>query len=320
MAKWMAAVTAMAVLPCAAQWRLVHEENFASGAPLDTSYWSIETGMHRNREAQYYLPDNVRVANGMLTIEARRQEVPNAAYKPGSRSWRTEKRTAQYTSGSLAAKQPLHFGRVEVVARGPSGAGVWPAIWLLHESAGVYGEIDLFEAVGKHPDTTFAGVHWGSEPRTRQHRNSSLLLPKFENNWHTHVLEWTPQRIAVTVDGRPVFSFDPSDAARPGHDPLRKPMHLRINLALGGSWGGPIDDSKLPARLDIASVRVWRWEPESLAAIEPPTIPSRLRAPGPSAPAALTAQTDADPGGAGVPGSGPPALSDAPAPAPRWGR
>jgi hypothetical protein len=53
-------------------------------------------------------------------------------------------------------------------------------------------------------------------------------------------------------------------------------MRLRINLALGGSWGGPIDAGKLPGRMDIASVRVWRWAPGEAAATLPAAMPAAL--------------------------------------------
>ncbi|RYY85926.1 MAG: glycosyl hydrolase family protein [Comamonadaceae bacterium] len=137
--------------------------------------------------------------------------------------------------------------------------------------------------MGKHPDTVFAGVHWGREPRTRRHRNDSRVVPGFEGSWHTHTLEWTPSRISVSLDGQPWFAFDPDEAQLSGGgDPLRQPMQLRINLALGGNWGGAVDDSRLPARLDIASIRIWRWTPGTGEARPAPAVPA---AAGPSAPA-----------------------------------
>lgn len=255
---------------CMAEWQLEHEEDFSRAQALDASYWRLETGYVRNREDQYYSDANATVADGVLRLEARPEAVPNAQWRAGSDDWRLKRKTSAYTSASLVARRPLQFGRVEVVARTPSGAGLWPAIWLVHEGEGVYGEIDLFEAVGKHRDTVFAGVHYGRTPRTRQNRNDSRVVPGFEGGWHTHTLEWTPEAIRVSLDGQPWFSIDPELARLPdGGDPLRSPMRLRINLALGGSWGGPIDAASLPGRLEIASVRVWRWVP----AAPPPATP-----------------------------------------------
>lgn len=281
-----------------ADWKLDQVQDFSREQALDPAFWSLETGFFRNREKQYYTPGNASVGQGFLRIEARREAVPNAGYRSGSRGWRESPKQSEYTSASLVSRRSFQYGRFEIVARTPSGAGVWPAIWLLHESAGQYGEIDIFEAVGKHPDTAFAGVHYGREPQTRQHRNGSRVVPGLEGRWHVHAVEWTPQRIAVFLDGELLFEFDPARAAVDGTDPLRRPMQLRINLALGGSWGGDIDDSRLPARFDIASVRIWRWEPGAGTAVTPPVLPSNGALP--DAPAA-------------------PARNEPP-PTPRWGR
>ncbi|MGZ5179968.1 MAG: glycoside hydrolase family 16 protein [Ramlibacter sp.] len=296
--RWGLVVLAAAMLApgaALADWVLAHEDDFAAARVLDARFWRLETGLLRNREDQYYSDRNIAIGDGALRIEARREAVRNAQWRAGSRDWRLARRTAQFTSASLLAREPLQYGRIEVVARTPSGAGVWPAIWLLHEGEGAYGEIDLFEAVGKHPDTVFAGVHWGREPRTRKHRNDSRVVPGFEGSWHTHTLEWTPDAIRIALDGQPWFAFDPGEARLPGGgDPLREPMRLRINLALGGSWGGPIDEARLPARLDIASVRVWRWAPGPAVMATPVSAPPADLAPGP--------------------------LSDRPATPVRWGR
>lgn len=256
-----------------ADWKLEHAIDFASGQALDPAFWSYETGFLRNQEQQYYQPANVRVGEGFLRIEARRERVANAAHRAGARNWRHSRAFADYTSGSLVSKPAFLYGRFEVVARSPGGAGAWPAVWLLHESAGQYGEIDIHEAVGKHPDTAFVAVHYGREPATRQHRNANRQVPGFEGSWRTHTLEWTPERITLSLDGQPMMVFDPREAAVGGIDPLRRPMRLHINLALGGTWGGPIDDSRLPARFDIASVRIWKWEPGRGEALAPAPVP-----------------------------------------------
>jgi beta-glucanase (GH16 family) len=258
-AVFLAAFLALMALESQAAWTLAREFDFSRGDALDPAQWSVETGFQRNREAQYYTRGNVMLKGGALVLEARQEETPNTAHRPGSRDWRQQPPRAAYTSGSIVLREPLQYARVEVVARSPSGKGVWPAVWLLREGAGEYGEIDLYEAVGKHPDTVFGAVHFGRTAGSRQHRGGSVVLPGFEGSWRTHTLEWTPDRIAMKVDAQPVFSFDPREATAPGIDPLRRPMFLHVNLALGGTWAGAIDDSVLPARFEIARIRIYRW-------------------------------------------------------------
>lgn len=282
-ARWLpSALAGLLCLPaaCMADWQLAHEDDFARSQPLDASFWRFETGFVRNGEEQYYTDRNATLEAGVLRLQARREPVPNAQWRAGSRDWRLKDKLSTYTSASLLARQPLQYGRVEVVARTPSGAGVWPAIWLLHEGEGAYGEIDLFEAVGKHPDTVFAGVHYGRTPLTRQHRNDSRVVPGFEGSWHTHTLEWTPREIRIALDGQTWFRFDPDQARlADGADPLRQPMRLRINLALGGNWGGPIDQGRLPAQFDVAAVRIWRWVPGPAGVAAAPASAPALASP-----------------------------------------
>jgi len=255
--------------PQALPWMASHEEVFSCATGLDATFWETEIGYFRNRELQYYSDANLRVADGLLTIEGRRQSVPNAAHTPGSRALRTSRKTARYTSGAIVSREALCFVRVEVVARSPAGAGMWPAIWLLHESATQYGEIDIFEAVGKHPDMAFAAVHFGRSARSRKRIAAHRHIAGLAGQWHTHTLQWTPSGIAIAIDNQPLLSMNLDAAAGSKHDPLRQPMRLRINLALGGTWGGPIDDMALPARLDVASIKIWRWCPN--AGNDPPT-------------------------------------------------
>lgn len=254
-----AAALLVSGVPAMADWRLLHAYDFTGGA-LDPQAWSLETGFVRNQEAQYYQAANVGVQDGFLRIEGRRETVPNAAWRAGAPGWRQARPEAQYTSGSLVLNEPLRYGRIEIVARAPGGAGAWPALWLVHEAPGEYGEIDIFEAVGKHPDTAFASVHFGRNVNRRQYRSFSRMLPGLEGSWHVHSVEWTPQRITVRLDGETLMEFDPAQAAAAGIDPLRGAMRLHMNLALGGTWGGPIDDRRLPAHFDIRSVRLWRWQ------------------------------------------------------------
>lgn len=267
-------------------WTPAQDIRFKSAGSLAPGFWALEAGMLRNQERQCFTADNVSVEDGFLRIEARRERVANPAYRAGARGWREATAFAEYSSGSVVTRQAFLFGRFEVRARCPGGAGVWPAIWLLHESAGHYGEIDIHESVGKHPDTAFAGVHYGRDPATRDYKSANRRVPGLDGAWHTHTLEWTPERITVSLDGQPLMVFDPRDAMTAQRDPLRRPMRLHINLALGGTWGGPIDDRRLPARMDIESVRIWQWSPGGAEALAPPPL----------------------------------AQADAPLPVPRWGR
>ena len=122
---------AAAIAAAPAPWKLVWADEF-DGAKLDFKKWAVEENAHGggNNELQWFLdrPENVRVENGLLIIEARRELHVQAG------------QTRYFTSGRLRTKHrgDWKYCRVEVRAKLPRGRGLWPAIWMLptHEKYG----------------------------------------------------------------------------------------------------------------------------------------------------------------------------------------
>jgi beta-glucanase (GH16 family) len=240
---------------------LIHAEDFSSAAKLDASFWIAETGFFRNKEAQYYQPANVSVEGGALVLEGRRETVSNAAYDANGGDWLTTTRSAEFTSGSIVSREAFTYGVFEVVARLPQGAGAWPAVWTVFEQGLPYREIDLVEAVGAAPGRVWSTVHAGRDLASLKTWQAETPIPDIAKAFHAYRLEWRKDAIVLSIDGRPVLRMNPEEARKDGLDPLRAPMRLRINLALGGSWGGPIDEAALPARMEIKSIKVWSVDP-----------------------------------------------------------
>ncbi len=127
--------------------KLVWSDDF-DGTTLNYSQWECEVNAFGggNGELQIYTdrPDNVRVENGNLVLEARGD---NAAIAGTVR---------EYSAGRVRSKHrgDWKYGRIEVRAKLPQGHGVWPAIWMLptDERYGGWarsGEIDILELKGK---------------------------------------------------------------------------------------------------------------------------------------------------------------------------
>jgi beta-glucanase (GH16 family) len=241
--------------------RLIHAEDFSTASAYDPSFWVAETGFFRNKEAQYYRPDNVSVKNGSLVLQGRRESALNGAYDPHGADWLTTTKSADYTSGSLVTREAFTFGVFEIVARLPQAAGAWPAIWTIDERSGPYREIDLAEAVGNSPGKVFSTVYAGKGIADLKHWDAATPIPALADGFHTYRLEWRKDLIAIAIDGREVLRMDPEQARADGVDPLRASMRLRINLALGGSWGGKIDDANLPTEVQVKSVKIWSVAP-----------------------------------------------------------
>ena len=101
-------------------WELVWADEF-DGDALDESKWSHDIWPARkvNDEDQAYTdrPKNIRVGDGLLTIEAHREDYGDA----------------RYTSARIhsAGKGDFLYGRFEVSAKRPRGMGTWAAAWML---------------------------------------------------------------------------------------------------------------------------------------------------------------------------------------------
>jgi beta-glucanase (GH16 family) len=245
------------------EWKIVFADDFDKPGPPDPDKWVYEVGYLRNHEAQYYTrarKENARVEDGRLILEARREAYPIAA-APRNRN----RAVAEYTSASLTSKQTWTYGRIEVKAKLPTGRGTWPAIWMLGASFGAAGwpacgEIDIMENVGFDPDTIHANIHVQKYNHVKgTGKGSKITIPRPYEDYHVYSADWYPDRIDFRVDGRKYFTFENE---KTGNDawPFDKPQRLKLNLAIGGDWGGQkgIDTAIFPQRMEIRSVRVYQ--------------------------------------------------------------
>lgn len=250
----------------AAQWRLVWSDEFEKAGLPDAAKWTYETGFIRNNELQFYTRDrieNARVENGSLIIEGRKEHYRNPNYKTaGSRSRRNVE-FAEYTAASITTegKASFLYGRVEVRAKLPQGKGMWPAIWMMGTNRSVVGwprcgEIDIMEFVGKEPNRVHATVHF-AKGGAHSSKGGKLETPAPYDDFHVYAVEWWPDRMDFYFDRDKYFTFDVNLAGAGADNPFRRPQYLIINLALGGSWGGPMDDAVLPQKYLIDYVRVY---------------------------------------------------------------
>lgn len=267
-------------LTCAARaespWQLVWSDEFDYEGLPDPKKWGYEEGFIRNQESQYYTKEraeNARVTKGVLVIEGRKERFKNPRHKPGSAKWNEQREAAAYTSASIntLGKAAFHYGRVEVRAKLPQGKGMWPAIWMMgtnHPEVGWprCGEIDIMEYVGKMPDTIHANNHFANPSIKHQtvHQSAGggkLTLSQPYKDFHIYTIEWDPDAIRFFVDDKPYAKLLIDTAGKGPDNPFRKPHYLLLNLALGGNWGGEIDDTMLPQKYEIDYVRIYKAKP-----------------------------------------------------------
>lgn len=256
----------MPAVSVAQQWKLVWSDEFDKPGLPDPAKWDYEEGFVRNNEMQYYTrarKENARVEGGMLVIEGRRETFANARYDAKATRGPASRPSAQYTAASLITrgKAQWQFGRIEVRARIPEGKGVWPAIWMLGANYGQVGwprcgEIDIMEFVGHTPDLVHATVHYLKDGKHLSSGNRLKAGSPFDA-FHTYAMEWSPERMDFYYDKEKYHTFSISQAEDNDSNPFLKPQFLMINLALGGNWGGQIDDSIFPQKFLVDYVRVY---------------------------------------------------------------
>jgi beta-glucanase (GH16 family) len=237
------------------QWELVWEDNFDVAGLPDKKIWSYEEGYIRNNEAQYYTkerPENARVENGNLVIEARMD------------NWNGHKITA--ASINTYGKKSMLYGRIEVKAKLPTGVGTWPAIWMLGDvfkkGTGwpACGEIDIMENVGYEPDVIHANIHTKAYNHVKgTNKGNKIAIEKPYESFNVYAVEWFEDHMDFYLNDKLYFSFKNEGT---GNDvwPFDKPHYLLINFAVGGAWGGQkgVDETIFPQKYYIDYVKVYK--------------------------------------------------------------
>ena len=259
-------------------WQLVWSDEFDTDGPLNSSVWNFEQGYARNEEAQWYQSDNAVCKNGLLIIEARKeQNRKNPLYISGSNDWRKKREFIDYTSSSVttAGKKEFLYGRFEIKARIPVAKGAWPAIWTLGSNMEwpSCGEIDIMEYYQiKGTPHILANAAWGTDRQWHAKWDSQATPyshftdkdPDWASKFHIWRMDWDEEAIKLYLDDE-LLNEIPLSSTRNGSigkgtNPFTKPQYLLLNLAIGGINGGPIDEAALPMKYEIDYVRVYQKE------------------------------------------------------------
>jgi len=237
-----------------------------SALQLDPETWFFESGDGSqyglngwgNNELQWYLPDSVELANGMLTITAR-QESQNGY---------------NFTSARLHTRDRFAFryGRIEARIRLPGGQGLWPAFWLMPQDE-VYGgwaasgEIDIIEAVnlgGTGGNEVHGTLHYGGAwPNNLFTGNQYLVATSATDEFHDYALEWDVAEIRWYVDDVLYATQNVwTSTGAPYPAPFDQYFYIILNVAVGGNFpGAPDAGTTFPVTMDVDYIRVYSGDP-----------------------------------------------------------
>ena len=228
------------------------------GSRVDAAKWRFDTSRNAagwyNNERQYYGPDNARVADGSLVIEARAEKLSKAR----ASDWGGQ----AYTAAKLVSRAAFGYGFYEVRARLPCSRGTWPAIWMLPSSGAwpAAGEIDIMEMVGWDPNVVHATLHSDAFNHVKNtQRGAQVTVATACTEYHRYQLDWQPDAIQIGIDDRAFMRVANDSPGGAAAWPFTRPYQLILNVAVGGDWGGVkgIDDAALPQRMTVDYVRFW---------------------------------------------------------------
>jgi beta-glucanase (GH16 family) len=244
------------------EWEMVWSDEF-DGDSLNAANWDIqegdgsEFGLDRwgNNEQQWYSADNITVADGLLTIEARSEELVE---------------DFPYTSARIRTYEKFDFkyGRVEALVKSAEGQGLWSAFWLLSTNSpyngwASSGEVDIMEVINANTDAeqVFGTLQLTSTPMEDVSPADDFNVYAVE--WSENEIRWYVNDVQYKVVNKDAwYSYYYANqqtgyTAGAGSAPFDVDFHILLNLAVGGNLPGAVDDSAIPADMVVDYVRVY---------------------------------------------------------------
>jgi len=244
--------------------RLVWSDEFTgrAGMPPDARYWTTALGSGGNGwgsgQLQTYTASPANLAldgSGHLKLTARQGAVTGS-----------DGITQQFSSAriSTAGRVEPQYGTVEARLQLPSGAGLWPAFWLLGANFPevgwpLSGEVDIMEThdeahrVFSYLHYPFPGSPNGSVTGQRLLRGTAV-----SPGWHTYTLTWTADAMVIRIDGKVCLDAELRQLPAGAGAVFDKPFSILLNLAVGGTYPAPVDASTpFPSTLLVDYVRVY---------------------------------------------------------------
>jgi beta-glucanase (GH16 family) len=251
--------------PSGSAWACTFDEEFSSST-LDDRKWVVQTtagsASHGGGDCFVDSPNNVSIANGVLSLTSRKEAAPFTCSSPKGDY------TSQYTSGMIMTygKFSQVYGRFEIRAKFPSikVAGIQAALWLWPDNPVKYGlwpasgEIDVAEWYSLYYDRVIPFVHYiSADPYDTTVTNNYCLIDA--SQFHSYVAEWTQTKVTITFDGKTCVDHTINPASPlTGSQPFDHPFMIALTQALGVGANAVTGSTPLPATTQIDYVRVWK--------------------------------------------------------------
>jgi hypothetical protein len=232
---------------------LIWSDEF-NGTTINGSNWTYDLGNggFGNNELENYTnrPENARIENGMLIIEARRENLGGSAY----------------TSARLKTEGRRTFGIntwVEARIQVPQGQGIWPAFWMLGSSISTVGwpscgELDIMEMRGQNTFQNLGTMHWANNDGSHASFGGSInTSASLAAGFHTFAISRTATTIRWYLDGAQYFEGNIAGGINSTSE-FQGQFFILLNVAVGGNFvGSPNAGTPFPQQMRVDYVRVW---------------------------------------------------------------
>lgn len=230
------------------------EEFGYEGLP-DTGIWGYEEGYAGNEELQDYRtadPAYSSVEDGVLTVRAVRDTHEGTV--------RFEFSSACLTTEGL---KTFGTGRLDVMARIPTGRGLFPSISLLPADAEdrttridlmhyVYGDADSRNRIY----STVSAEHLPDGFNINGGYASSGTL---ESSWHLYSVVIAEESLTFLFDNRTLYTLTKDEY---GYEPwpFSQDFYLTLGVAVGGIYGGTwgVDTTIFPKQMEVDYIRYYK--------------------------------------------------------------
>jgi beta-glucanase (GH16 family) len=270
--------TFLSFVPLAASqsWTLIWSDEFSgpAGSAPDSSNWKFETGNNNgwgNAELEYYCPPTNNNPPCSSTS-------PNAFLDGSGNLVIQAIHTASGTWTSARMKteglEEFQYGRIEARMKLPTGAGLWPAFWMLGTNIGSVGwpscgEQDIMEWVPQYTPTTTSSTIHGPGYSGGSGIGSRFTFPSGgqvdDPGFHTYGVIWSQDQMQFYRDDytQPFFTVTPANLPAGKQWAFNHPFFILLNLAVGGNFPKPPPDNSTPnpATILVDYVRVYEQSP-----------------------------------------------------------
>lgn len=164
------------------------------------------------------------------------------------------------------ATQINQYGYYEMRAKMQNGGGVHCAWWLIgfEDDPNQSCEIDIFEILGTDVNKIWATVHSWKDSTIQYHTEHPWFAnKKLAEEFHIYGFDWTPEGVAVYVDGIQVMKHKAAITY-----PLIQIISFYDNRKAKNGWTGTYDPSiPYPKSFDIDYIRMYKKIPDGYKAV-----------------------------------------------------